>query len=424
MNNTQNIVLPVNNIAMDIYRRKNPNTAVLTQKEKAVLSTHNLQPKPYVGRGTDVQKNAYTQYLNQQVALHMRPKMTNTATQAKFRKDNKDYYKQRRGYLNAGFTDFSKKKVKAKDIFKKAIAYKMNRIFRTKPDNKIWSSYFTHTLNLHNEFMSPEQWFLYNMSYQITGVLPPQIELETITNMFKRYQIAEFLKHQLRLRGAYKVFIIGTFYAGMKNVEIEGNVGHTKFTASYSFRDDYNVGHSGDNHTQTITNEAGVDRALNYWIRLSDFGFKDGYLRVVAPRSFTFSFAKLRSVAGGSYVKLPGWIINKNAIVNIKNDDFLCFVYSVLASLYPVLKDANRVSNYKHLSSKSKYENKPMEIKDIGKFERDNGLAINVFGLEHKDSKMITPLYISKVENKERINIFLYEKHYSFIKNKNRLFFH
>ena len=63
-----------------------------------------------------------------------------------------------------------------------------------------------------------------------------------------------------------------------------------------------------------------------------------------------------------------------------------------------------------------------MEIKNIGKFERDNNLAINVFGLEHAKSKMITPLYISKVENKERINIFLYEKHYSFIKNKNRLF--
>ena len=35
---------------------------------------------------------------------------------------------------------------------------------------------------------------------------------------------------------------------------------------------------------------------------------------------------------------------------------------------------------------------------------------------------MNTPLYISKIENKDRINIFLYEKHYSLIKNENRLF--
>ena len=101
------------------------------------------------------------------------------------------------------------------------------------------------------------------------------------------------------------------------------------------------------------------------------------------------------------------------------------FCHSVLASLYPVLKDANRVSNYKQLLSKLKYDNigeTGMKIKDIGKFERNNDLAINVFGLEHKKSKMITPLYISKVENKERINEFLHEKHYSVIKNKHRLF--
>ena len=406
----ENIVLPNINLAMDIYRRRNPTSAILTQKEKAFLGPHNLQPKPYVGRGTDIQRTAYSNYLNMMVATHMRPKMTNNEIQAKFRKNNADYYKQRRKYLKAGFTDFSKKKIKAKDVFKRAIKYKMNRIFRTKPDNLIWSSYFTHTLNLHNEFMSPEEWYLYNMDYQMSGVLPPQIELETISNIFKRYKIAEFLKYQLLLRGAYKVFIIGTFYACMKNVEIEGNEGNKKFTASYSFRDDYNVGYSGDNHTQTITNEADVDRAINDWIKLSDFGFKDVYLSIVAPRNFTFSFAKLKSVAGGSYVELPKWILNKGAIINIKNDDCLCFVYSVLASLYPVFKDANRVSNYKHQLSKLKYENKPMEIKDIGKFERDNGLAINVFGLEHTDSKMITPLYISKVENKEQMNIFLYEK--------------
>jgi hypothetical protein len=420
MNNTQNIVLPINNLTMDIYRRKKPNSANLTQKEKAVLSANNLQPKPYVGRGTDIQRTAYSNYLNQQVAIFMRPKMTNNAIQAKFRKDNADYYKQRRKYLNAGFTNFSKRKITATNKLNNiTMAYKRGRIFRTLPNNKIWSSYFTHTLKLYNEFMSPEQWYLYNINYQMTGNLPPYMDLETLENIFKTYQISEFLKQQLRIRGAYKVFIIGTFYACMKNVE---GPAINLLNRSFEFRDDYNVGHSGNNHTQTITNEADVDRALDDWIHLSHFGDGQGYLRIVAPKEFTFSFAKLRSIAGGSYVELPPWIMNKKAIVNIKNDDSLCFVYSVLASLYPVLKDANRVSNYKTKLTKLKYDNKPMEIKDIGKFERDNGLAINVFGLEHKDSKMITPLYISKVENKERINIFLYEKHYSLIKNKNRLF--
>ena len=57
------------------------------------------------------------------------------------------------------------------------------------------------------------------MTYQIADVLPPQMKLETIETIFMRYQIAEFLKYQLKLRGPYKVFIIGTFDACMKNAE-------------------------------------------------------------------------------------------------------------------------------------------------------------------------------------------------------------
>ena len=82
MNNSQNNLSTTNNIAMDVYRRNRPNSATLTQKEKVVLGANNLQPKPYVGRGTDIQRTAYSNYLNQQVAIYMKPAMTNDATQA------------------------------------------------------------------------------------------------------------------------------------------------------------------------------------------------------------------------------------------------------------------------------------------------------------------------------------------------------
>ena len=174
--------------------------------------------------------------------------------------------------------------------------------------------------------MTPEEWYSNQMLYVFTDVFPPQIELDSIRNIFITYQIAEFLKYQLKIRGPYKVFIIGTSFACMENAQsIDNN--HENY--SYNFRDDYNVGHSGDNHTQTITNEGDVDRAVTNWINLSDFGGKTGYLRVVAPRSFAFSFAKIRGVAGRSYVELPKWIQNTCAIINIKNDDCLCLVYCV-----------------------------------------------------------------------------------------------
>ena len=36
----------------------------------------------------------------------------------------------------------------------------------------------------------------------------------------------------------------------------------------------------------------------------------------------------------------------KKAIINIKNNDDKCFMWCVLAQLYPVAKNAERVSNY------------------------------------------------------------------------------
>ena len=196
--------------------------------------------------------------------------------------------------------------------------------------------------------MSPEQWYLHNINYQMTGNFPAAMKLETIINIYRTHQISKFSKYQLRIRGAYKVFIIGTLYACMKNVE---GPGVDNNNSNYSFRDDYNVGHSGNTYTQTMTNESDVDAALNDWVRLSDCGDGQGYLRNISPKIFTFSFAKLKSIAGGSYVELPKWIQNKGAIINNKNDDCWCLVYSVLASSYPVLKDANRVSNYKKILS-------------------------------------------------------------------------
>src|SRR6266581_2985360 len=41
-------------------------------------------------------------------------------------------------------------------------------------------------------------------------------------------------------------------------------------------------------------------------------------------------------ILGSSYVPTPGSIDSKNAILNIENKDNRCFVYAVLASLYPV----------------------------------------------------------------------------------------
>ena len=69
-------------------------------------------------------------------------------------------------------------------------------------------------------------------------------------------------------------------------------------------------------NTETITNGSEVEHSdnkqwkrcwvIDIWINYSNFGSKSdtAYLKVAAPRSFTFSFAKSRSISGGSYIQL------------------------------------------------------------------------------------------------------------------------
>ena len=67
----------------------------------------------------------------------MRPALSNKNIQANFEKANKDCYKQRRNYSKAGFTNFSKKKIKATDKLNNVmISYKRGPIFRTLPNEK------------------------------------------------------------------------------------------------------------------------------------------------------------------------------------------------------------------------------------------------------------------------------------------------
>ena len=73
-----------------------------------------------------------------------------------------------------------------------------------------------------------------------------------------------------------------------------------------------------------------------------------------------------------SYIELPDKIVNKKVVINIKNEDNLCFVYSVLCGLKTPEKDANRVSKYKDRMNELKYkpEDMPMDINKIIHFEK------------------------------------------------------
>ena len=127
-----------------------------------------------------------------------------------------------------------------------------------------------------------------------------------------------------------------------------------------------------------------------------------------------------------SYLALPKYIKDKKACINIKNDDQKCFLWSVLASLYPQSHHVDRVCKYRSYENDVDMSNisYPVKVSDINKFETMNNISVNVFGLD--DELKVFPVRISSLENvRHRVDLLYFAEeetsHYVLIKNLSRL---
>ena len=140
-------------------------------------------------------------------------------------------------------------------------------------------------------------------------------------------------------------------------------------------------------------------------------------------------------IKASSYIDLPKELKNKNAIINMKNEDNKCFLWCVLRALNPS-KDKHPSRIDKDLKSKEDTLNMsgityPVDLKDIKRFEKQNpDISISVLGYS-KDER-IYPLRISKYtkvkkedERKHNITLLLIKNgdnsHYCLINNLSRL---
>ena len=131
-----------------------------------------------------------------------------------------------------------------------------------------------------------------------------------------------------------------------------------------------------------------------------------------------------------SYIDLPKELKNKNAIINMKNEDNKCFLWCVLRALNPTNSHPERID--KDLKSKEDTLNMsgisyPVDLKGIKRFEKQNpDISISVLGYG-KDEK-VYPLEISdytkvkrKDERKHNITLLLIKNgdnsHYCYVKN-------
>ena len=129
-------------------------------------------------------------------------------------------------------------------------------------------------------------------------------------------------------------------------------------------------------------------------------------------------------INAGSYIDLPEALKNKHAIINMKNQDEKCFMWSILRALNPKNKNAERVDN--DLKSKQDTINMqgihyPVSLRDINRFEHLNpNISISVLG--YNKEERVYPLRISKCTKRKHDIVLLLIKdgeksHYCLVKN-------
>ena len=101
------------------------------------------------------------------------------------------------------------------------------------------------------------------------------------------------------------------------------------------------------------------------------------------------NFHRLNLTRGSSYLPLSPWLAKKKAISNPNNDDNKCFKWAVIAALeFPNIKShPERISNLTKFSNNYDWSGLefPVSTKDIGLFEINNDVLINVSAVEGRE---------------------------------------
>ena len=175
-----------------------------------------------------------------------------------------------------------------------------------------------------------------------------------------------------------------------------------------------NINH---NLTQSNLDKINIISPLEFQIQQQEV--KDSGWRFDKIISMTIYFHKTTEMNGSIYIKIP---LRSNAILNVENNDKYCFLWSILACLYPCNNNhPNRVSNYKQYFNELNIQgfdfNKGFNCSDVHKFNELNNLSVNIFELafyqdRNKWKHKLIPIEISENNLDRVIDLAIYKNHY------------
>ena len=134
---------------------------------------------------------------------------------------------------------------------------------------------------------------------------------------------------------------------------------------------------------------------------------------------------KYNLLSGSGYSKLPPFIVKKNTVINMRNDDTQCFKWAVTRALNPVDRNPNRIINeLKKQTEKYNWEgiSFPTKLTEIKIWEKNNNFNVNVFSYDETEKEIYTSRLGELKEPDETINLYLHDdNHYCVIRDLNRL---
>lgn len=161
---------------------------------------------------------------------------------------------------------------------------------------------------------------------------------------------------------------------------------------------------------------------------MSEFELNGSGWKYTATNFLRAGINEVHLTAGSSFIKTPAWISRKQATINVVNfNDDYCFIYCLLAHLYPVKNNRERPESYPQdfhrLFCLEKLQF-PLKVSSICRFEKLNPtISVNVFGAEN--NAIIGPLYHTKQRKENHVNLLLLQSgnksHYCLITDLSRL---
>ena len=149
--------------------------------------------------------------------------------------------------------------------------------------------------------------------------------------------------------------------------------------------------------------------------RMEEFEEKDSGWSLHSILHLAVHINKLNPLLGNCNISLSEDIQKKHACVNIKNTDKKCFLWAVLAGLYPVKRNRHLVSEYRENENVLNFKriDFPMNPRDIPKFERQNDVSVNVYILKrYEEHHKVSPLYLTSNKKVKHVNLLLVQDYY------------